>query len=605
MPTYSIDGPDGKTYSIDGPEGATRDQVITKIKERQGQSSDQRGPVEKLFGIGGERYQTWPERMARDIGGSFETGAELTKKAVTGEYGPTGAGILEEDPGKILSAAALGVTAAPEVAAALAAPVENMGRQLARTYPEKIQDQAVNKITSRFDESAKSGGVTAQEAIDLVNLANKAGKPMTLADIGGKPVEGLAGNVYRSGGAAQQTADQFLQSRDETAPKRLAADITKFIHGGDSMHKTTEALLSSRSAAGKPLWDQVRSMQGVWSPRLQQFIDDRIIKAGMARGYEIERLESLAENRPFDPTQMGVDLDAEGNIKIIAAPNMRVLHMAKMGLDAMIADERNEITGRLSQRGVALEKVRQAYLQEIDSLDKNGIYKAARAAWEGPSKSMDAIRAGRTIFNTPPEEIAASFAKMSPSDQQFYRIGVADVLRERLAKTGLSGDEAKSILKNPWVREQLQPIFRSPQEFEGFINSVAAESRMFARNVSIRRGSQTAERMAEDQSQDHLMATGGMEIGKSLVSGEWIGALRKYIRLKRDLGLRQDPALNERIAKILFSTEPDLTKSAVGADRNYLQGPADFLRGGTPALVPGAESALHAIPSSPLAEQGQ
>lgn len=35
MPTYSIDGPDGKTYSIDGPDGATRDQVIAKIKEKQ------------------------------------------------------------------------------------------------------------------------------------------------------------------------------------------------------------------------------------------------------------------------------------------------------------------------------------------------------------------------------------------------------------------------------------------------------------------------------------------------------------------------------------------------------------------------------------------
>jgi len=38
MPTYSIEGPDGKTYSIDGPEGATREQIIGKIKERMGQS---------------------------------------------------------------------------------------------------------------------------------------------------------------------------------------------------------------------------------------------------------------------------------------------------------------------------------------------------------------------------------------------------------------------------------------------------------------------------------------------------------------------------------------------------------------------------------------
>ena len=44
MPTYSIDGPGGKTYSIDGPKGATRDQIIAKIKERQGSTS---APVDK------------------------------------------------------------------------------------------------------------------------------------------------------------------------------------------------------------------------------------------------------------------------------------------------------------------------------------------------------------------------------------------------------------------------------------------------------------------------------------------------------------------------------------------------------------------------------
>ena len=34
MPTYSIQGPDGKTYSIEGPEGATREQVINAVKAR-------------------------------------------------------------------------------------------------------------------------------------------------------------------------------------------------------------------------------------------------------------------------------------------------------------------------------------------------------------------------------------------------------------------------------------------------------------------------------------------------------------------------------------------------------------------------------------------
>ena len=32
MPTYSIQGNDGKTYSIEGPEGATEAQVIAAIE---------------------------------------------------------------------------------------------------------------------------------------------------------------------------------------------------------------------------------------------------------------------------------------------------------------------------------------------------------------------------------------------------------------------------------------------------------------------------------------------------------------------------------------------------------------------------------------------
>lgn len=45
MPTYSIQGPDGKTYSIDGPAGATREQVIAKIQERsKAQAAPQENP---------------------------------------------------------------------------------------------------------------------------------------------------------------------------------------------------------------------------------------------------------------------------------------------------------------------------------------------------------------------------------------------------------------------------------------------------------------------------------------------------------------------------------------------------------------------------------
>jgi hypothetical protein len=61
--------------------------------------------------------------------------------------------------------------------------------------------------------------------------------------------------------------------------------------------------------------------------------------------------------------------------------------------------------------------------------------------------------------------------------------------------------------------------------------------------------------------------------------------------MKRDLGIRQNPELNERIAKLLFSTSPNLEKTAPGRS-NYLQRPANILQAGTPALIPGAASSL-------------
>lgn len=490
---------------------------------------------------------------------------------------------------------------------AAGAGVRALGSYLAREYPENVMTQAVQKILKRMGQDQAGGGPTATQAIDLINEANQIGpgashKPLTLADVGGENVKALAGNVARQPGEGRNVVRGFLEERDQGAGPRIQADIDQYIHGGPSMHHTTQALVESRSAEARPLWQQVRAMQGVWSPRLQEFVDDPSIRAGMARGYEIERLESLAENRPFNPTQMGVDLDNEGNIRIVQAPNMRVLHMGKMGLDAMIADERNEMTGRLSQRGVALDRVRRAYLQEIDSLDQTGIYRQARAAWEGPSASMDAVRAGRAAFTSSPEEIAAEFNAMTPANQEFYRIGVADNIRERLMKTGVSGDEAKSIIKSPWMREQMRPIFRSDADFNGFVDAVTREGNMFRTNVETLGGPATARRIAEDTSSENSMAGHGMHLAEQTATGSWLGAAKTAVRMWRDRqDARGNPRLNEQIARILFQTPIDpasevgqrLTGQFTGPTGvNRLGAAADTVGSAGSPLAVGAGSAL-------------
>ncbi len=448
-------------------------------------------------------------------------------------------------------------------ASAVGQGLDAVGAYIARKKPEFLENEAVKKIVKRISQDQKAGGPSAQDMIDIVNAGNK---PVTLADVGGANVKGLAGNVARQPGESRAIATQLIGKRDEAAAQRISQDIETYMHGGPSSYQTQEMLLGARSAASTPAYKDAYALKNIWSPRLQNFIDDPDFKKGLNRGWHLERLRALAEDRKITATELGVDIDMEGNVKLIQVPNMRLLDMAKRGLDAMIADTRDPITGRLSAHGVALNQARHAYVRELEALDTSGAYKRARAAWEGPSASKDAVQLGRAVFQHSPEEMAAEVGKLSPANREFGRIGVADMLKERLAKTGLSGDEAKAIIKNPWMRDQLRPWFRSREEFDKFTDSISTETQMFETGRKVLGGSQTAERVAEDTSVEN--AYSAAKVMRDITHGPW-GAVRAAVdawRLFRDLGRGNDPAFNEKITQILFSTQikPEMASKLTG-----------------------------------------
>ena len=435
--------------------------------------------------------------------------------------------------------------------AAVSKGVEKVGEFIASKYPEAIENNAVKAILQRINQGSKYGGPTATDMLDLMSQSKK---PLALADVGSSPVRGLAGKVARAPGESNQIADKFFKDRDTGAPARISADIAQRVHSGATAREATDALVQSRSAASTPLYDDVHALQGVWNPRLQTFLDHPAIKAGMSRGWEIESILSVAEDRPLSTTQMGVDLDMLGNIKILDKPNMRLLDMAKRGLDAMISDERDEISGRLSAKGVALDKMRKAYVETLDGLDKSGTYKKARETWGGYSKAMDAVKLGRAAFGQSEEDNAAIIKDMSPSEREFARIGLADILREKVGKTGFKGDEAKSLFKSPWMQQAIRPFFQSRAEAEAFIDAVTAEKEMFETGNEVFGGSKSAQRLGEDASS--AMPTADIaKAGYQALTGHIGKALHTTWGILQDLGVdpRTEKQINSKIAEILFS----------------------------------------------------
>src|SRR5260370_29102409 len=75
-----------------------------------------------------------------------------------------------------------GAGTAPSTAGTVAEPPSRNALRIA----------AATKIEKRFAQDAEGGGLTAQGALDKMNEARAVGKPLTLADLGGENVKGLA-----------------------------------------------------------------------------------------------------------------------------------------------------------------------------------------------------------------------------------------------------------------------------------------------------------------------------------------------------------------------------------------------------------------------------
>jgi hypothetical protein len=135
-------------------------------------------------------------------------------------------------------------------------------------------------------------------------------------------------------------------------------------------------------------------------------------------------------------------------------------------------------------------------------------------------------------------------------------LGVADIIRERIAKVGFGGDEAKRIVGSPWMQQQLRPIFDDQKSFDQFVNSVTKETTMFNTRRSLLGGSPTAERLEDQQGSEALIA--GAKGVKNLAFGNILPAIENFYRAYRNAGIRPSPELNAQIARILFDPSASL-----------------------------------------------
>lgn len=343
---------------------------------------------------------------------------------------------------------------------------------------------------------------------------------MRLEELGPEAVMGdindearlLTGTVYRQGDAPAAVIRNKVIPRQEG----VRDPATGALQGGQAgrvgealddlgsprLTARQAKLYQERSAAGREAFEEALDTGPIYSDRLKQFTDDPVMKGGFARGLELERLDALANNRPFDPHKYGVTgFNEAGDPVLGKVPTMRTYQAMKEGLSAQIADEMDDF-GRLSKRGVALQKVLDKYLEELDAF--NPAYAQARQAWAGPSQQLDASRQGFRFMRkgefANSDELAARLEKMTPDEKHHFRIGAIQALRDKMGETVRRGDVTKHLAGKPELERKIRLAFGDDRLFRRYINAMENEGEMFKLYSEITGGSQTQQRQAAARS---------------------------------------------------------------------------------------------------------
>lgn len=425
------------------------------------------------------------------------------------------------------------------------------------------ENVAMRKVVQAFQRD----GITPEDAINRLTAWEAQGaKPEMLADLGGENVKALARAAAQLPGAGRNKAVAALAERQAGQGDRLSDDIARAISNNRQFYETMDDLAAARSTDAAPLYQRAFSAGPVTNDRIEKFVKDPIIQRGIKQGLEIERLEALAQNRTFNPTDYAIiGFNEAGDPIMGKVPNMRLLDAAKKGLDQILEGYRSDVTGKLvlDQKGKAIDNVRRTFIAALDELNPD--YAAARAAWAGPSQSRDAMALGRDIFRKDSEVTAKAIADLSDSDRQFFKAGVVRAIKDLADKAQDGADLTKRIFGSKAMRDKLRLAFDSPEEYRAFADAIKREADMFnvARDVSPKVGSQTTPRQleGEDLADDPALTA----LGRLLV-GDVGGAARQSAQAvgARARGIRPDVA--EGVVDRLFAP----------ADQTALQRLRDF-----------------------------
>lgn len=366
-------------------------------------------------------------------------------------------------------------------------------------YTKAEEGGSIAPLEKQFEQENLVRGRAVNDAQQAVNDANNN---MTMAQA---KLQSVGDNVY-----GQQNAREMVAA----AQKQIDAAEARLTTATDAKDAVAARLAQAQE-------DRENGVKGgMWSPYLQRLMQNQKIRQGMARGYEIERDKSDAENTEFDPTELAVTgTDAEGVPIVKGVPNMKVLDMGKRGLDAMIQDYADPITKKVNWRDprvVQIANLKKSYTDELrrlnpdygKALDASSDYLSAEAAFNN---------AQRMIANdkVTVKQFSDFINGLSDTNKVAAKGGVGNWLYNQATRGKLAGKNFNKDI----MQQKLTAVMGDPATAATFLKKMNVEAQIAKSGARAHPGlnSATAESLEASKARD--LASAGIYAAKAAYYG--------------------------------------------------------------------------------------
>lgn len=416
-----------------------------------------------------------------------------------------------------------------------------------KNFAEKLLRGKATQAHREIMRALDADDITPQEAVK--RLREGGNMPITLTDVAGENVRGLARSVTQAPGPVRRQAGKLLKDRSLSAPARVIANLRGQLGGKlGNYYEDMGRLKGARGRLSNKAYKKAYQEEIPVTDDLLEILERPAMKQALARANKNLANKGKPEVKLFDE---------DGELIQDFIPVEHIDMMKRLGLDSLIERHRDKVTGRLDLKNPdvrTLYGLRAEFMGMVDDMAPD--FKAARKIHAGLSEDLDALARGRDFLKSDAEVTRDVLKRMSGTEREMYRRGVIRAVQDRVDNMKDGANVADQLWGRASTRKKLREVFPNKKAYDKFAAKMETESHMgkVKNEVGPETGSPTVRTANEQAStRDVVMAT--VEPVTAAVSMT-LRSLGAKLRLP-------DPKVRENIGRILFEARPGAREAAI------------------------------------------